>query len=218
MDQSHPIRVLLVDDHQMFREGLKRLLDLERDLRVVGEVGDGVDVVPAVERLEPDVVLLDIAMPSMDGVTLTETLAARWPNTAVLILTGHTEDLPLFRSIQAGARGYLIKALPGMEVVRAIRIVRAGGAVLEPMMAAKLVDEFRRLANSPAASHSLAGLSNAEIEMLRLVAASKSNREIGEELGFAEKTIKNHLTAVFARIGVSDRILAASFAREHGIL
>jgi DNA-binding NarL/FixJ family response regulator len=212
------IRVLIADDHQLFRQGLRQLLELEPDIEVVGEVGDGLKVQEAVENLKPDVVLMDINMPTVDGVAATREIVRSNPNIGVIILTMYKEDSYVFQAIRAGARGYLLKSASSSEVVDAVRAVYRGASLLDPMMTTKVLKEFRRLSETLGADDGLGGLTETEIKILKLVAAGLSNRDIARELNFAESTVKNKLSVLFEKINVEDRTQAAIYAITHGIM
>jgi DNA-binding NarL/FixJ family response regulator len=217
---SDPIKILLVDDQRLMREGLRTLLELESDFQVVGEAGDGQAGLDAYRRLRPDVVLMDIRMPGMDGVEATRRLVAEDPAVRVIILTTFDDETYVFEGLRAGALGYLLKDLSGEELARAIRTVMAGGALIEPSVARKVFAEFARMA--PAQRPANAGLpeplSEREIGVLKLVAAGLSNREIGARLSLAEGTVKNYVTNVLQKIGARDRTQAALRAKDLGVL
>jgi len=215
-----PIRILLVDDQRLMREGLRTLLELEPDLQVAGEAGDGQAALDAYAALQPDVVLMDVRMPGMDGVEATRRLRAGWPAARVIILTTFDEDAIVFEGLRAGAQGYLLKDVSGEELAAAVRAVAAGGALIEPSVARRVLAEFARLA--PPARPPDAGLagpfSDRERDILRLLAGGLSNREIAARLCLAEGTVKNHVTAILQKLGARDRTQAALRARELGIL
>jgi len=216
---AEPIRVLLVDDQRLMREGLRILLELEPDLRVVGEAANGSAALETYAELRPDVVLMDVRMPGMDGVEATWRLRERWPEARVVILTTFDDDEYVFEGLRAGALGYLLKDVSGQDLAQAVRTVAAGGALIEPSVARKVVAEFARVAR-PARSlnEGLAEpLSEREIEILRRMADGLTNREIAERLSLAEGTVKNYVTAILGKLGVRDRTQAAIRARELGI-
>jgi DNA-binding NarL/FixJ family response regulator len=214
------IRVLLVDDQRLMREGLRILLGLEPDLEVAGEAEDGEEALAAYEALQPDVVLMDVRMPGMDGVEATWRLRQRWPEARIVILTTFDDDEYVFEGLRAGALGYLLKDVSGHDLAQAVRTVAAGGALIEPSVAAKVVAEFARVA-PPARQHG-AGLAEPlterEIEVVRLLARGLTNREIAQQLCLAEGTVKNYVTNVLGKLGARDRTRAAIRARELGLL
>jgi DNA-binding NarL/FixJ family response regulator len=217
---AEPIRVLLVDDQKLMREGLRVLLELEPRLDVVGEAADGQAALEAYAALQPDVVLMDIRMPGMDGVEATWRLRERWPQARVIILTTFDDDEYVFEGLRAGALGYLLKDVSGQELAEAIRTVVAGGALVEPSVARKVLAEFARLA--PPARPPEEGLpeplTGRERDVLRLLALGLSNREVAARLSLAEGTVKNYVTAILQKMGVRDRTQAAVRARELGLI
>jgi DNA-binding NarL/FixJ family response regulator len=214
-----PIRVLLVDDQALFREGLRTLLGIHPDIDVVGEAGNGEEALRLAATLSPDVTLMDLRMPVLDGVTATRRLRTEQPQCRVLILTTFDDDEYVFDGLRAGAAGYLLKDTPSGKLVEAIRAVARGESFLQPSVAAKVVAEFARLAGrAPRTDAALAEpLSEREVEILRLVAAGASNREIAKQLVIAEGTVKNHVTNILGKLGVRDRTQAALRAKELGL-
>ncbi len=212
------IKVLLADDHGLVREGLRKLLEIEPDIRVVGEASDGLEVLEMVDKLEPDIVLMDINMPVADGIAATREIVQRRPETGVIVLTMHKEDGHAVRAVQAGARGYLLKSAKAAELVSAIRAVHKGASLVDPMMMTKVLAEFRRMAEETSSQEGLAGLTETELGILRLLAAGASNKEIAKKMGLANSTVKNKLTVLFGKIDVADRTQAAIFALKHGLV
>lgn len=214
------IRVLLVDDQKLMREGLRVLLELEPDLEVIGEAKDGLGALEAYAAHQPDVVLMDVRMPGLDGVEATWRLHERWPEARVIILTTFDDDEYVFEGLRAGALGYLLKDVSGAKLAEAIRTVAGGGALIEPSVAQRVLAEFARLA--PPARRPDAGLaeplSEREREVLQLLALGLSNREIASRLVLAEGTVKNYVTSILQKLGVRDRTQAAVRARELGML
>jgi DNA-binding NarL/FixJ family response regulator len=202
------------------REGLRTLLELEPDMQVAGEAENGQAALDAYEHLQPTVVLMDIRMPGMDGVEATRRLRERWRDAKVIILTTFDDDEYIFEGLRAGALGYLLKDVSGSELAEAIRKVAAGGALVEPSVARKVLAEFARLA--PPVRAPDAGLpeplSSREREILALLSQGLSNREIAARLSLAEGTVKNHITTILQKLGVEDRTQAALRARELGLL
>jgi DNA-binding NarL/FixJ family response regulator len=215
---ANPIRVVIADDHALFRQGMRMMLESEPDLAVVGEAGTGLEVQHVVADTRPDVVLMDISMPVADGVAATREILRQQPGTGVIILTMHGEDAHLFQALRAGARGYLLKSSRAADVAAAVRAVHAGGSLMEPAMASRVLDEFSRLSEGAEAREGLGALTDPELALLRQVAAGLSNKEIAARLGYAERTIKNRLSLLFGKIGVRDRTQAAVYAITRGIL
>ncbi len=219
-----PIRILLADDQSLFREGLRTLLSVQPDLEVVGEAGNGEEAVRLATTLRPDVVLMDLQMPVLDGVAATRQLRTTCPACRVIVLTTFDDDEYVFEGLRAGAMGYLLKDTPSAKLAEAIRAAARGESFLEPSVAAKVVAEFTRLStpSKPAASLAVQPLaeplSDRELEVLRLVAQGASNKEIAAALFIAEGTAKNHLTNILGKLGVTDRTQAALKAKELGLI
>jgi DNA-binding NarL/FixJ family response regulator len=214
------IRLLLVDDEAMVRTGLRLILETEEDLRVVGEASSGVDAIEQAERLRPDVVLMDVRMPRMDGVEACRRLVEE-SDTKVVILTTFDLDEHLFSAVRAGACGFLLKASPPEELVAAIRAAHAGNALIEPRMTRRLLDEFaRRPAMAPSGEipMRLNDLTDRELDVLKEVARGLSNAEIGERLYIGDATVKTHVTHILAKLGLRDRIQAVVLAYESGLI
>jgi DNA-binding NarL/FixJ family response regulator len=212
------IRVLLADDHELLRQGLRRLLETERDIQIVGEAADGLEVPGLVDELRPDVVLMDVSMQVVDGIAATAEIARRWPDVKVVILSQHNQEGHLFRALQAGAAGYVLKSAGADQVIAAVRAAASGGSVIAPALADKVLSEFRRMASKLGADSELGQLGKADLDILRLVASGLSNKEIAHKLGFAESTVKNRLSMLFHKIGVADRTQAAIYAISHGLV
>ncbi len=214
-----PVRICLVDDQRLIREGLRLLLELESGLEVVAEAGDGASALDVVAEARPDVVLMDIRMPGMDGVEATRRLLARMPEARVIILTTFDDDAYIFDALRAGALGYLLKDLSGPELAAAIREVARGGALIQPSVARKVLAEFSRLApETPRSGLPLPEpLSAREQEILQGIARGLTNKEIASKLSLTEGTVKNYISVVFQKLGVTDRTQAALRARELGL-
>ncbi len=214
------IRLLLVDDQRLMRDGLRILLELESDFEVIGEAENGADALESYHQLTPDVVLMDIRMPVMDGVEATRRLRDEDQNSKVIILTTFDDNEYVFEGLRAGALGYLLKDVSGDELADAIRKVAAGGSMIEPSVARKVVAEFARLApTTPKAAQVLIEpLSEREIEILTLVSKGLTNKEIAAKLYLAEGTVKNYVTSILQKIDARDRTQAAIRARELRLL
>lgn len=208
------IRIVVADDHPIVRAGIIGLLEAEAGLEVVGEAADGAEAVAVAASERPDLVLMDLRMPHLDGAAATARILAEVPGTRVLVLTTYETDDHILAAIEAGASGYLLKAAPQAEIVAGIRAVAAGETVLAPSIAAKLVSRVRADA-APVTSPSL---SPRELEVLRLVADGRSNPEIARALFIGEATVKTHLLHVFEKLGVNDRTRAVTRAMELGII
>ena len=211
------IKILIADDHKMFRQGLRMLFEMEMDIKVVGEARDGVEAQEMALTLEPDVVLMDVNMPGVDGVEATRRILAKRPDAAVIILTMFREDDHVFAAIKAGARGYVLKDADSDEVIRAIRTVAGGGSVIDAAMAGRLFQQFKAMSEMTDKGNA-EGLTQRELEILTHIAAGASNREIGERLFLSEKTIKNYITSIFQKLQTNDRTQAAVYAIQKGLI
>jgi two-component system, NarL family, response regulator LiaR len=200
------IRVLIADDHAVVRQGLRTFLDLQEDIEVVGEAADGEQAVAQAERLEPDVVLVDLVMPRMDGVETIRRLHELVPGARAVVLSSFIDEDRLFPVVRAGAAGYLLKDIEPGELVDAIRTVHGGGALLHPRVAARLLAE---VAGDP--------LTPREREVLALIGRGMANKVIARELGLAEKTVKAHVSSILGKLGVADRTQAALYAVREGL-
>jgi DNA-binding NarL/FixJ family response regulator len=217
---SSKIKLLIVDDQRLMREGLRTLLELEPDLEIAGEAEDGLVACELYASLQPDVVLMDIRMPNLDGVQATQRLRLRWPTARIIILTTFDDDAYVFDGLRAGALGYMLKDVSGAELAEAIRTIAAGGALIEPSVARKVLAEFARLAEpvQPPVERLPDPLSEREMEVLRLLAHGASNKQIATQLYLAEGTVKNYLSAIFDKLGVEDRTQAALKAHDLKLL
>jgi DNA-binding NarL/FixJ family response regulator len=207
---------MLADDHAVVREGLRVFLELQEGIEVVGEAGDGEEALALAQRLRPDVILMDLVMPRLDGVAAMRELRRRLPESRVIALTSFLDDERLLPAIEAGAAGYLLKDVEPSELARAVRAAKAGEAMLDPAAAARLVDAVAQGATPAPASRDR--LTRREQEVLELLASGRSNKRIAFELGISEKTVKAHVGHLLAKLGVSDRTEAAVLAISEGLV
>jgi DNA-binding NarL/FixJ family response regulator len=213
------ISVLIADDQDLIRKGLRMLLEAEPDLRVSGEAGDGTQALAQARRLDPDVILMDVRMPGLDGIQATTQLAQGGSRAKILMLTTFNLDEYVYHAMKAGASGFLLKDATREQLTGAIRAVCAGETLLAPAITRRLIEDFCRgpAPGSPAGS-AAGGLSEREREVVRLVAAGLSNAEIAARLYLSEATIKSHITRILAKLGLRDRVQVAVYAYEHGIV
>jgi len=214
------IRVLIVDDQALFREGVRTILSIQDDIEVIGEASNGEEALRLAVQHQPDVVLMDLRMPIMDGVTATKRLKSTLPDCKVIVLTTFDDEESVFDGLRGGAVGYLLKDVNSEKLYEAIRAAARGEYFLLPSITAKVVAEFSRLA--PPAHRSdlslLEPLSNRELEVLRLIATGASNKEIADTLVIAEGTVKNHVTSILNKMSVRDRAQAVLKAKEYGLI
>ena len=209
------IRVLLADDHAVVRQGLRTFLDLQDDIEVVAEAGDGHAAVDAAARTKPDVILLDLVMPQLDGVGALKRLREAGSRARVIVLTSFGDDDKLFAALRAGAAGYLLKDVQPLDLVRAIRSVHDGDTPLSPTIATRVVEEIAQGGGAPA---DVDDLTPRERDVLILIARGRSNKVIALELGVAEKTVKTHVSHILGKLGLTDRTQAALYAVRHGLV
>jgi len=214
------IRVVLADDQAMVRGGFRMILEAEPDLVVAGEACDGAEAVSLATRLQPDVVLMDVQMPRMDGLEATRRLlSAPGQATRVVVLTTFERDDYVFEALRAGASGFLLKNAPPEELVHAVRVVAAGDALLAPSVTRRIIEEYARRPAVPAADHAgMTRLTEREVEVVRLLARGRSNAELAEELFVSEGTVKTHVSSVLTKLGLRDRVQAVVFAYESGLV
>jgi NarL family two-component system response regulator LiaR len=216
------IKVMLVEDHVLVREGTRELLDRETDLQVVAEAGDGEEAVRLAAEHRPDVVIMDIAMPRLNGLEATKQIKVAHPATAVLVLTAYDDDQYVFAFLEAGAAGYVLKDVSTNELIKAIRTVHAGESVLHPAIARKVANYFaRRAAKQPPGESEISAfdrLTRREIEVLKLAAQGMTNREIAGELTISVRTVQGHLSNIFSKLGVGSRTEAVLYAVREGRL
>ncbi len=209
------IRVLIVDDHPIVRQGLATVLEQQEDIAVVGHAADGVEAVAQARDLLPDIILMDLQMPQMDGVEAIARILGDEVATNIIILTTYATDDYIFRGIEAGARGYLLKDSPPDEVVKAIRTVHRGDSLIEPRVAGRLLDRLGQLSHPPAPE---SVLSKREIEVLQLMSTGAANKDIASQLLIGQSTVKTHIVRIFSKLGVNGRTEAVSEAVKKGII
>ncbi|MCL6634267.1 MAG: response regulator transcription factor [Peptococcaceae bacterium] len=212
------IRVLIVDDHTLVREGLCKILSMEERIKVVGEAENGEQAVEKALILKPNIILMDINMPGINGIEATRIIKSHHPEIGIVALTIHDHEEYLFEMIKAGASGYVLKDISPDLLVKTILGVSRGESFIPPSMTAKMFAEFTRLSSLSARHANPLGLTRREVDVLRLVALGDSNRAIAEKLFISEKTVKNHLTSIFQKLGVEDRTQAALHAVKNRIV
>ena len=220
-------KIVIIDDHQLFREGVKRILEFEKSFEVLAEGDDGSEALGLVQEHHPDVVIMDINMPQMNGVEATRELIEKYPNTKVIILSIHDDENYVTHALKTGARGYLLKEMDADALIEAVRVVADGGSYLHPKVTHNLVNEYRKLAAGVGRSgggyvqtveirRPLHLLTRRECEVLQMLADGKSNRGIGESLFISEKTVKNHVSNILQKMNVNDRTQAVVVAIKNG--
>ncbi|MHB8627640.1 MAG: response regulator [Aggregatilineales bacterium] len=210
---TDPIRLLLADDHPIVREGLRAILSTQPDFEIVGEAADGRQLVAQAIALRPDVVLTDLEMPGLDGVEAIRQIRAALPDTQVIVLTAFNTDDRIVNSIQAGAQGYLLKGAPRSEIFNAIRVVHAGGSLLHPLVASRLIQSVRTPDSPPAET-----LTEREMDVMRLLAQGKANKEIAATLNITERTVKFHVAAILGKLDAGNRTEAVTLAVQRGLI
>ena len=210
------INVLLAEDHLITRQGIRRLLEDESNLKVIGEASDGEEAVQMVSEMHPDVVIMDVAMPKLNGIEATRIIKLNHPDTKVLILTAYDDDEYVFGLLEAGASGYLLKTVSGDSLIRAINAVFRNEPMLDPIIARKVLDRFRfpsKVQTAPKVSESL---SEREMEILRLAADGMGNKDIADKLHISRRTVEGSLRTIFNKLGVSSRVEAITYALKKG--
>ena len=213
MDQ---ITVLIADDHAIVRDGTRRILEEEPDFIVVAEASDGEEAVEQTINLKPDVAIVDIAMPKLDGIETTKRIKASCKSTAVLILTAYDDDQLVFSLVEAGAAGYLLKSVRSQELIQAVRALHSGESVLHPLIARKVLDHFVSPTGKSKAQESLETLTQREMDILKLVTKGLSNKEIADELSLSMRTVQGHLGSIFSKLNVGSRTEAVVRALKEG--
>lgn len=219
-------KIVIIDDHQLFREGVKRILDFEPSFEVVAEGDDGSEAIELVEQYQPDVVIMDINMPNINGVEATSQLIQKYPDSKVIILSIHDDENYVTHALKTGATGYLLKEMDADALIEAVKVVADGGSYLHPRVTHNLVKEYRRLSTDESGSDKYISqvelrrplhlLTRRECEVLQLLADGKSNRGIGEALFISEKTVKNHVSNILQKMNVNDRTQAVVVAIKNG--
>ncbi|HET9907560.1 MAG TPA: response regulator transcription factor [Anaerolineales bacterium] len=215
-----PIRLMIADDHTLFREGLKALLAVTDDIDIVAEAEDGDSALKKCKELQPDVILMDINMPVLNGLQVTQQIVEAFPQIGIIMLTMLEDDASVFHAMRAGARGYLLKGAHPQEVLSVIRAVSEGQALFGSAIATRLMNFFRELSSKPVAAQSKVNfpeLTERELEVLRLISRGLNNAEIAQKLVLSPKTVRNHITNIFSKLQVADRAQAIVRAREEGV-
>ena len=210
------INVLIVDDHGIVRQGLRKYLDLHENITIVGEAENGFDALEKVNQFTPDIVLMDLVMPEMDGIEATQKIITAYPGIKVIVLTSFTEDDKVFSAIKAGAVGYLLKDVSPPDLAKAIQAVHSGETHLHPDITKKLMNQFVNPKSE--AEITPEDLTPREMEVLQLIAQGLSNKELAEELTISEKTVKTHLSSIYSKLNLSDRTQAAIYALKHDLV
>ncbi|MCP5096182.1 MAG: response regulator transcription factor [Chloroflexi bacterium] len=215
------ISVMVVDDQRLVREGIASLLDIQDGVRVVGQAVNGEDAVETAVALQPDVILMDVRMPSMDGITATQQIRKQLPDCQILMLTTFDDEAYIVKSLHAGAVGYLLKDIPAAELAQAVKLAHTGIYQLAPSVAGKLIGQLQlspETPQKPKPPTPTNGLTERELDVLRLIATGATNREIAKALVVSEGTVKNHVSSILSRLGLRDRIQAAVYAYEHDLM
>lgn len=212
-----PIRIVIADDHRVYREGVRVLLQDVEDVEVIGEAADGDQTVLQAERLSPDVILMDLKMPGTNGIEATRRITARSPQIGILVLTMYDDDESVFSAMRSGARGYLLKDADQEDLLRAVHAVNRGEAIFSPTVAHRLMGYFAALQTADKSAQAFPELSSRELEVLRLIAEGQSNPAIAARLALSVKTVQNHISNIFSKLQVADRAQAIVRAREAGL-
>ena len=212
---SESIKIVIVDDHPIVRQGLATVLSQEDDMEVIGQAGNGLEAVDLARKLHPDIILMDLQMPEMDGVEAIKKIKLDTSDIGIIILTTYDTDDYIFRGIEAGARGYLLKDSPPEEVIKAIHTVHKGESMIQPRVASRLLDRFSQLSHDSVPEDVL---SSREVQVLQLIAKSSANKEIASALFIGESTVKTHIIHIFNKLGVKGRTEAVAEAAKRGII
>lgn len=212
------VRVLIIDDHPLVREGLRKVLELEEDIEVIDEAGDGQGAINMARRLQPDIILMDINMPGTNGVEATRVIKREFPQIGIIALTIHEDEEYVLELVRAGVSGYVLKDIVPSKLVETIRTVAAGDSVIDPSITRMLFTELNRLTRRRQAKEEWETLTEREMDILKLMTQGQSNKEIAVELSISEKTVKNHITSIFRKLQVEDRTQAVLFAIKHHLV
>lgn len=215
-----PIRLMIADDHKLFREGLKALLSITDDIHIIGEADAGDSALKTCMELQPEIILMDINMPGLNGIHTTQQILEKLPQTGIIMLTMLEDDASVFNAMRAGARGYLLKGADPQEVLSVIRAVAEGQALFGPAIATRLMNFFKELNVKPVMAPTkpiFPELTERELEILRLISQGLNNTEIAQKLVLSPKTVRNHITSIFGKLQVADRAQAIVRAREEGV-
>jgi two-component system response regulator DegU len=212
------VRVLIIDDHPLVREGLRKVLELEKDIEVIDEAGDGQGAINMARRLQPDIILMDINMPGTNGVEATRVIKREFPQIGIIALTIHEDEEYVLELVRAGVSGYVLKDIVPSKLVETIRTVAAGDSVIDPSITRMLFTELNRLTRRRQAKEEWETLTEREMDILKLMTQGQSNKEIAVELSISEKTVKNHITSIFRKLQVEDRTQAVLFAIKHHLV
>lgn len=217
-NNTKKINVLIADDHALLREGLVKILSLEPNIQIVGEAADGAQAIELAKTTDVDIILMDINMPNVNGITATKEIKSLKPDVGIIALTIHDQEDYLFELIRCGISGYVLKDVSPDELVKTIRGVAAGQSFIPPSLTAKVFQQLNKLAQQNEQPHRHYGLTDRELEVLKEVTQGSSNKNIAKKLYISEKTVKNHLTSIFQKLGVNDRTQAALFAIKNNLV
>lgn len=218
MSMAESIKVVIVDDHPLVREGLRKILEMDRDIVVIDEAGDGQGAINIVRRAKPDVVLMDINMPGTNGIEATRVIKRESPAVGVIALTIHEEEEYVLELVRAGVSGYVLKDIAPARLVETIKTVAKGHSVIDPAITTKIFGEINRMSRGRRAKEDWETLTEREMDVLRLISQGRSNKEIAKILTISEKTVKNHITNIFRKLQVDDRTQAVLFAIKHRLV